>query len=68
MKHQFILYAALVLSTMFLSAQQRTTGVVLDAEGKPVVGASVMVQGTTMGTVTDTEGNFELLTNPNDKL
>ena len=36
------------------------TGQVLDAEGNPVIGASVAVQGTTAGTVTDLDGRFTL--------
>lgn len=35
-------------------------GVVKDAVGEPVIGASVLVKGTTNGTITDFDGNFEL--------
>lgn len=35
-------------------------GVVKDATGEPVIGASVVVKGTTNGTITDFDGNFEL--------
>ncbi len=35
-------------------------GIVVDAAGEPVIGASVMEQGTTRGTVTDINGRFEL--------
>lgn len=35
-------------------------GVVLDQTGNTVIGASVMVKGTTLGTVTDIEGRFEI--------
>lgn len=35
-------------------------GVVKDASGNPVIGAAVMVSGKTMGTVTDTNGQFKL--------
>ena len=42
-------------------AQVRITGVVLDAaNGEPVIGANVIEAGTTNGTVTDFDGNFEL--------
>ena len=43
--------------------QQKTiqvTGAVEDTNGIPVVGASVVVKGTTNGTVTDMDGNFKL--------
>lgn len=36
------------------------TGVVVDASGEPIIGASVLVQGTNTGGVTDIDGNFTL--------
>ena len=36
------------------------TGVVLDSMGETVIGASVIVKGTTNGTITDFDGNFSL--------
>lgn len=35
-------------------------GVVKDSHGEPVTGATVVVKGTTNGTVTDLDGNFSL--------
>lgn len=51
-----------VASIMMLMAQNRTiTGVVTSAEdGETVIGASVVVTGTTIGTTTDIDGNFSL--------
>lgn len=45
-----------------LVEQQVTTcqGVVKDATGEPVIGASIFVKGTKTGTVTDVNGNFSL--------
>ncbi|EFF52020.1 hypothetical protein CUY_5323, partial [Bacteroides ovatus SD CMC 3f] len=31
-----------------------------EEDGQPVVGASVLVKGTTLGTITDVDGNFNL--------
>ena len=49
---------------LFLSlgayAQITVNGLVKDATGEPVIGASVRVVGTQMGTVTDFDGNFTL--------
>ena len=44
------------------SSQQdrKITGNVKDDTGEPVIGASVLVKGTTIGTVTDIDGNFTL--------
>lgn len=43
-------------------AQQgkKITGVVVDATGEPVIGANVVVKGTTNGTITDFDGNFSI--------
>ena len=42
------------------SVQQtkKVTGKVTTASGEPVIGAAVLVKGTTTGTVTDLDGNF----------
>ena len=38
----------------------RITGTVVDAQGEPVIGASVMEKGTNNGVITDIDGNFIL--------
>ena len=48
-----------------LSAQTTITGVVTDEEGEPLIGAGVLVQGTTIGTVTGIDGDY-ILTVPAD--
>lgn len=67
---RYILLAVLALAcTLPAYTQQRTTtGVVVTSENKPVVGANVVVEGTTQGTVTDIDGRFELKTSPSDVL
>ncbi|WP_414430046.1 carboxypeptidase-like regulatory domain-containing protein, partial [Bacteroides sp.] len=43
--------------------QQQTVnvkGTVLDSHGEPVIGANVVVDNTTQGTITDIDGNFKL--------
>ena len=42
-----------------LSAQT-ISGTITDSSGEPLIGASVLVEGTTTGTVTDLDGTFEL--------
>lgn len=53
-----------MFNTMNLYAQTQTTklitGTVIDSSGEAIIGASIIVQGTTTGTVTDFDGNFEL--------
>lgn len=45
-----------------ISQQQKNmvTGVVLDPHGMPVIGANILVKGTTNGTITDMDGKFSL--------
>ncbi len=56
----------LYLSLMFLiiiklNAQiNQVIGSVKDASGLPIIGANVIVKGTSQGTVTDTNGNFSI--------
>lgn len=40
--------------------KQKIHGVVLDANKEPIIGASVIEKGTSNGTITDLDGNFEL--------
>lgn len=41
-------------------AQSKITGTVVDAAGEPIIGASVVVKGTSNGAVTDLNGNFTI--------
>ena len=41
-------------------AKQTVAGTVTDAAGRPVVGATVLVKGGTIGTTTDVDGRFSL--------
>ncbi len=56
-----IILAFLCLGTAWsLSAQNVITGVVTDESGEPLIGAGVFVEGTTTGTVTGLDGDYEL--------
>lgn len=47
--------------------QQRTvTGKVTDPNGQPLPGATVMIKGTSIGTITDADGNYSLRNVPDD--
>ena len=54
--------ASCCLGTMIATAQTtQVTGTVISMEDNmPVIGASIVVKGTTTGTVTDMDGNFTL--------
>lgn len=44
------------------------TGTVVDAQGNPLTGVSVIVKGTQKGTSTSTDGSFNIDANPGDRL
>ena len=51
----------LAMSAGVVSAQtSKVTGKVIGEDGEPVIGAAIIVKGTTVGTVTDYDGNFTL--------
>ena len=57
---QFLLVAVLLVFTSAAWAQTTVHGQLVDAEtGEPLVGAAVMVEGTTQGSVTDIDGYFK---------
>lgn len=55
------------MATMAQTANQLITvkSKVVDERGEPVIGATVLVEGTTNGTVTDFDGNFSIKTSSN---
>lgn len=54
------LIAGIFLSVDAFAQQIAVKGMVKDATGEPVIGANVVVKGTTTGTITDFDGNFQL--------
>lgn len=66
-KHALCLLVLMLGTTGWALAQNVVTGTVEDADG-PLIGASVLVQGTTRGTITDFDGNFSIEANVGDKL
>jgi TonB-linked SusC/RagA family outer membrane protein len=61
MKKMLLLFALFLWTGMqAVMAQTKARGTVLDENKEPLAGASVKVVGTTIGTVTDFNGNFEI--------
>jgi TonB-dependent starch-binding outer membrane protein SusC len=63
-KKQFktlLLSGFMLFSSAVIFAQQGTIkGTVTDANGEPIIGATVFIEGTTQGTVSDVSGNYVL--------
>ena len=56
----------LFLSVNTFAQQIVVKGIVKDTTGEPIIGANVIVKGTTNGTITDFDGNFLLNANKGD--
>ena len=61
MLKRLLLLMALIIVVGSAFAQKTVTGTVTDNTETPLPGVTVVVKGTTVGTVTDTDGNFSLI-------
>lgn len=67
MKKKFIFLIALFFVNLgLIIAQVPVSGIVTDETGEPVIGATILVKGTSQGTVTDIDGNFSINVADND--
>ncbi len=60
MKKVFTLLALCLLSIGLFAQDIQVSGIVVDESGNPIVGATIQVPGTSLGTISDYDGNFEL--------
>ena len=60
MKRFYLLTVLMCLLPAFVFAQMKVKGTVLDENGDGAIGANIVVAGTTHGTVTDFDGQFEI--------
>lgn len=58
-RHMLCMVALFLGATSMAFAQNVVTGTVVDADG-PLIGASVLVKGTTRGTITDMDGQYSI--------
>lgn len=61
-KKMSVFLAFLLIGVTTAFAQLTVKGTVTDEAGDPIIGASILEKGTTNGTITDFDGNFELRT------
>ena len=65
----FLSICFVFLAFSYADAQKTITGTIKDSDtGDPLIGANVVIKGTTAGTVTDLNGNFSLAVNEGDIL
>jgi TonB-linked SusC/RagA family outer membrane protein len=61
MKKSLIFFLTIMLCSFQVFAQRTVTGTVTDAaDGTPLIGATIMIKGTTSGTIADIDGKFSL--------
>ena len=60
MKKLSLLLSMMAFMVTFTMAQRTVTGSIVDSDGLTLIGANVTVPNTTIGTITDTDGNFSL--------
>ena len=60
MKKHFLLLVLLCGSLTTLFSQKPISGTVLNDKGEPLVGANIVLKGTTMGVITDIDGHYEI--------
>ncbi len=63
-----LMLAFMCVGQCIYAQTKKVTGVVKDASGESVIGASVLEKGTTNGTITDFDGNFTLTVHNNATL
>ena len=61
---RFILLVFMLIGLSNVAWSQNTiTGTVTDTDGEPLIGANILIKGTSVGTITDLDGNFSLSSN-----
>ncbi len=60
MKKVFLMLLLVFAGMSALTAQRTITGMITDDKGEALIGATILVEGTTTGTVTDLDGKFSL--------
>ncbi|MFA5463139.1 MAG: SusC/RagA family TonB-linked outer membrane protein, partial [Dysgonamonadaceae bacterium] len=59
-KRIYLLFFLLYMGLGVVFAQTLVTGSVVDDNGEPVIGASILIKGTGQGTITDIDGSFTI--------
>ena len=64
LKNLFLIACLLFTATPGFSQNKTVTGTVTDATGEPLIGASVLQQGTSNGVITDVDGKYSIQVPP----
>ncbi|MFY9598403.1 MAG: TonB-dependent receptor plug domain-containing protein, partial [Dysgonamonadaceae bacterium] len=70
-KATLVLMMSMLMTVLAIAQTSQTIdvrGTVKDTNGEPIIGANILLQGTSIGTITDFEGNFSIQAPPNGVL
>ena len=68
LKNLFLTVCFLLIGTAAFSQERTITGVVTDSSKEPLIGVSIVVQGTNTGVVTGLDGDYSIQVQPNATL
>ena len=66
-RQRLLMLLLMLCSVTWSFAQVNVSGKVLDELNEPVIGAAVQVKGTSVGTITDLDGGFQVSVNDLDR-
>ena len=58
----------MVIPLSIVAQKKAVNGTVVDSKNEPLIGVSIMIKGTTIGTITDVNGKFTISTGTKDVL
>ena len=64
----YALVCLLLMATSLFAQEKTVTGTVTDSTNEPLIGASVVIQGTSNGTITDIDGKYSITASPENVL
>jgi iron complex outermembrane recepter protein len=66
--NKFLIICAMVLTNHIIYAQNKITGKIIDQDNLPLTGAAIFISDMNKGTVSNTNGYYELLNLPNGRI
>lgn len=68
LKSVFVLTCLLLSASVAMAQTKTVTGTVTDSTHEPLIGASILVKGTSTGAITDMNGKYSISVTPEDVL
>ena len=65
---RILIISVMVLLVQAINAQNKITGKISDQDNKPLIGATIFIPDMNKGTVSDQNGNYEIINLPNGRI